>query len=74
MKYTTIAEVQLMASAALYDLKRDADKIKHDQIRSGNDYRDSRQYHDAILTFRQSLSFARVILNDNDFFNDELTK
>jgi len=72
--FTTVGEISLMASAALYDLKKEVDKIKHEQQRTDNDYRNSIQYHDAVLVFRQSLSFARLILNDRDFFNDELNE
>ena len=71
---TGIDLVKGRTRAALYDLQKEVSAAGAECHRRGIDRNESLVYMNAQLIFRQSLSFARLILNDNEFYNDEMTE
>lgn len=61
------------ARISLREKQKNIAEIRKRCYISGIDTKDSIMFMDTALHFRQCLSFARRILDDADFFEDEIT-
>jgi hypothetical protein len=67
-------QVKERALAALIDLQKEVTDIRRRCSMSGRNFNEDTQGMTAALMFRQSLSLLRLVLNDNKFFDDEISE